>query len=179
MDPLVQRSGQGEAPPEYLVVGEIVAPFGIRGEVKVLLDTDFPDLVLQAKVLWIGDPPVRYAVEAARPHQQMAVLKVAGCDDRNAAEALRGELVQVPAADVPAPAEGEYFYYQLIGLEVWTEEGELLGRVQDIASTGNNEVLLVKGPRGEVLLPVIEAVVRQVDLPSGRILVHLLEGLRS
>lgn len=170
---------QGRAqPPEYLVVGEIVAPFGTRGEVKVLLDTDFPELVLDATSLYIGEPPLPYEVEWARSHQGAVRLKLANCDDRNAAEELRGLLVQVLEADAPVPGEGEYYHYQLIGLQVWTDEAEHLGEVVDVLATGGNDVLVVRGAGGEVLLPLIAAVVEEVDLPAGRIRAHLLEGLR-
>lgn len=167
-----------ELPPEYLSVGEIVAPFGLRGELKVLLDTDFPELILAATHLYIGDPPIRYAVEWARQVRGMVRLKLVGCDSREAAEALRGQLVQVLAEEAPSPGEGEYYYHQLIGLEVWSEEGEYLGRVIEVFPTGSNEVLVVRGGTGEILLPAIEEVVRVVDLAAGRLWVHLLEGLR-
>jgi 16S rRNA processing protein RimM len=173
------RESQGQAqPPEYLVVGEIVAPFGTRGEVKVLLDTDFPELVLDARSLYVGEPPLRREVEWAQSHQGVVRLKLAGCDDRNAAEALRGLLVQVLAAEAPVPGEGEYYYYQLIGLQVWTDEAEHLGEVVDVLTTGGNEVLVVRGADGEVLLPLIAAVVEEVDLAAGRIRAHMMEGLR-
>lgn len=170
---------QGKQPsPEYLVVGEIVAPFGVRGGVKVLLDTDFPELVLEATHLYVGDPPTRYQVEWAQTYKRIVRLKLSGCDDRDAAECLRGQSLQIRTADAPRPGEAEYYYYQLLGLEAWTEEGELLGEVVEIWPTGSNEILLVRGPAGEVLLPGIESVVREVDLEAGRILVHMLEGLR-
>jgi 16S rRNA processing protein RimM len=165
-------------PPQYLLVGEIVAPFGTRGELKVLLDTDFPELVLEATHLYLGEPPTRWAVEWARPHQALVRLKLAGCDSRDAAESLRGQSLQVPAAAAPAPAEGEYYYYQLIGLQAWTVEGELLGQVVDVFPTGSNAVLVVRSGSTELLLPAIESVVQEVDLAAGRLCVHLLEGLR-
>jgi 16S rRNA processing protein RimM len=165
-------------PPEYLSVGEIVAPFGLRGELKVLLDTDFPELVLEATSLYIGEPPVRYVVEWAQQMRGVVRLKLAGCDSREAAEALRGQVVQVRFEEAPTPGEGEYYYHQLIGLETWSEEGEYLGRVVEVFPTGSNEVLVVRGETGEILLPAIQEVVRQVDLVAGRLWVHLLEGLR-
>jgi 16S rRNA processing protein RimM len=165
-------------PPEYLVLGIIVAPFGVRGEVKVLLDTDFPELVLDATHLYLGEPPVLFQVEWARMHKGMVRLKVAGCDDRNAAEFFRKQLVQIKMEEAPIPGEGEYYYHQLLDLEVWTDEGECLGQVVDIWSIGSNEVILVRGRQGEILLPAVESVVREVDLDAGRLFVHLLEGLR-
>jgi len=165
-------------PPEYLIVGEIVAPLGIRGEVKVLLDTDFPELVLEATHLYLGDPPRRCAVEWARLHRGMVRLKLAGCDDRTAAEALRGTCLQVLAAEAPLPGEGEYYYHQLIGLQVYSDSGEDLGWVEEVFPTGSNEVLVVRGRQGEILLPMIAEVVIAVDLAAGCMHVHLLEGLR-
>lgn len=165
-------------PPEYLLVGQIVAPLGTRGEVKAFLDTDFPELVLAATHLYVGDPPVRYDVEYARPYRQMVRLKLAGCGNRTAAESLRGAWLQVLTAEAPRPGEDQYYYYQLIGLQVRTEEGEDLGQVEEILATGSNEVLVVHGRQGEVLLPLIASVVRRVDLVGGRLEVHLLEGLR-
>lgn len=164
--------------PEYLILGKIVAPFGIRGEVKVLLDTDFPELVLEAAHLYVGDPPVLCEVEWARPHKTAVRVKLAGCNDRSAAEALRGQPLQIYTAEAPVLEEGDYYYYQLIGLEVWTDQGEHLGQVVDVWPTGSNEVLQVKGRQGEILLPAIDSVVQEVDLVDRRILVHLLEGLR-
>jgi 16S rRNA processing protein RimM len=165
-------------PPEYLVLGEIVAPFGIRGEVKVLLDTDFPELFLDAETLYLGDPPTAHQVEWAQLYRGAGRLKVSGCNDRNAAEMLRGQWVQVAADQAPVPGEGEYYYYQLLDLEAWTDADEHLGRVVEVLPTGGNEVLVVRGPGGEVLLPMIADVVLEVDLPAGRMRVHLLEGLR-
>lgn len=165
-------------PPEYLIVGEIVAPFGHRGEVKVLLDTDFPELVLDAVYLYVGEPPVRRTVEWARPHQGMVRLKLAGCDDRRAAEALRGAWLQVRTAEAPLPGEGEYYYYQLIGLRVYSDAAEDLGQVEEVLPTGSNEVLVVRGPQGELLLPMTAEVVLAIDLDAGCMRVHLLEGLR-
>jgi len=164
--------------PEYLVLGKIVAPFGVQGEVKATLDTDFPELVLEAAYLYVGDPPIRRQVEWARPHKTLVRLKLAGCQDRTAAESLRGQLLQVPLDEAPVPGEGDYYYHQLVGLEVWTEEGEYLGQVVEIWPTGSNDVFLVRGQQTEILLPAIESVVREVDLDAGRIQVHLLEGLR-
>ncbi len=173
-----ERTAQSGQPPEHLVVGEIVAPFGTQGAVKVLLDTDFPELVLEAKDLYIGDPPLLVPVEWAQANKGMVRLKLSGCDTRDEAESLRGQLVQVRTGDAPPPAEGEYYYYQLLGLQVWTEEGDYLGQVKDIFPTGSNEVLVVHGPAGEILLPAIESVVQEVDLAAARIRVRLMEGLR-
>jgi len=105
------------------------------------------------------------------------LLKLGGCDDRNAAEGLRGLLVQVPVDDAVPLEEGEYYHFQIVGLRVETDAGELLGRVVEVLETGANDVYVVRGPRGEVLLPAVESVVDVLDPAAGRMVVHLLPGM--
>ena len=116
-------------------------------------------------------------VEGMRFHQQLLLLKLEGCDDRNAAEELRGLLVQIPIEDAAPLGEGEYYHYQLIGVEVETESGEGLGRVIEVLETGANDVYVVRGPRGEVLIPGIESVVRELDVKAKRMVVSPLPGM--
>jgi 16S rRNA processing protein RimM len=118
-----------------------------------------------------------YAVERLRLRGDVMLLKLGGCDDRNAAEAMRGLLVQV-LIDAAVPLEeGEYYHFQLTGLRVETEQGESLGRVVDILETKANDVYVVHGPRGELLLPAVEDVILELDPAAGRMVVHLLPGL--
>ena len=163
--------------PRFLVIGEVLRPQGLRGEVKVRVVTDFPERLRTLKLAYVGPVPLPVAVEGIRFHQGFALLKLAGYEDRVAAESLRGALVQIPVEEATPLEDGEYYFYQIMGLTVWTTQGEYLGRVRDILITGANDVFLVRGPRGEILLPAIEEVVRQVDLDRGRVTVNLLEGL--
>jgi 16S rRNA processing protein RimM len=104
---------------------------------------------------------------------------LAGCDDRAVAETLRTYLIQVPLEEAIPLEEDEYFEHQILGLEVWTAAGELLGEVAEILYTGANEVYVVRGhsPRREILVPAIEDVVQVVDLEAGKLVVELPEGL--
>jgi len=86
-------------------------------------------------------------------------------------------LVQIPVEEAAPLEEGEYYLYQIVGLATWTVEGEYLGRVREVLTTGANDVYVVRGPKGEVLLPAIEEVIREVDLEAGRMIVSLMEGL--
>jgi len=106
------------------------------------------------------------------------LLKLAGCDDCNAAEALRDLLVQVAIEDALPLEEGECWLYQVLGLEVWTTDGERLGLVQEVLETGANDVYVVQDRRGQqVLIPALKNVVLEIDLDAGRMLVELPAGL--
>ena len=171
------RSGERPARgvPRYLVVGKVVAPWGTGGELKVVILTDFPDRFRDLKSVYLGDEP--WMLEGHRRHGRWIILKLEGCADRNSARKLRGELVQIPLEEAVPLSEDEYYIYQIEGLEVWTREGEHLGRVSEVLFTGANEVYIVKGERGEILLPAIEDVVKEVDLEGGRLIVEPLEGM--
>ncbi|MGB5931603.1 MAG: ribosome maturation factor RimM [Anaerolineae bacterium] len=169
----------GERPvrkvPCYLVVGKVVAPWGTRGELKVAILTDFPDRFRELKRVYLGDEP--WMVEGHRRHGKWVILKLEGCADRNSAEKLRGALVRVPLEEAVPLSEDEYYIYQIVGLEVWTSRGEHLGRVSEVLFTGANEVYVVEGERGQILVPAIEDVIKEVDLEGGRLIVEPLEGI--
>lgn len=168
--------------PRYLVLGRVQRPHGVRGEVRVEILTGYPERLEQHAALYLAHPNSpeavqRYPVERLRLHQNVMLLKLGGCDDRNAADGLRGMLVQIPLEEAVPLEEGEYYLYQLVGIEVETAEGERLGRVVEVLDTGANDVYVVQGPRGEVLLPAIKDVVLELDLESRRMVVHLMPGL--
>jgi 16S rRNA processing protein RimM len=163
--------------PRYLVVGKIVAPWGVRGEVKMTIQTGFPERFKRLKKVYLGENATSSALEGSRLHKGHALLKLVGCDDRDAAEKLRGQLVQIPIEEAMPLGEDEYYVYQIVGLDVWTTEGEHLGRVSEVLFTKANEVYVVQGEKGEVLIPAVEDVVLEVDLVSGRLIVELMEGL--
>jgi 16S rRNA processing protein RimM len=119
----------------------------------------------------------RYLVEGLRFHTKVLLLKLDGTDDRNAADELRGMLVQIPVEEAVPLEEGEYYLFQLVGVRVETEDGEWLGQIVDVIETGANDVYVVRGPRGEVLLPAVDNIVLQLDLESKQMVVHLLPGL--
>jgi len=131
----------------------------------------------------IGDEtPTLARVERVRFHQRLVILKLAGCDSRDQAENLRGQWLQVPIEEAIPLAEGEHFYYQLIGLQVETAGGELLGKLVEILETGANNVFVIRNSRprtGDLLLPDIPGVVLDIDLKASRMVVKLPTGLRD
>lgn len=173
-----QRGSAEDAEPRFLVIGEVIKPHGVRGEVRVRPHTDLPERFAWLEVVYVGkESPKAVAVTAARLHQGLVLLKLDGVNNRDEAEALRGAWLQVPEAEAIPLEEGEYFLYQLEGLAVFTDAGRALGVVVEILETKANNVLVVKGPLGEVLIPDIDDVIDTVDLENGRIIIKPMPGL--
>jgi 16S rRNA processing protein RimM len=167
-----------EAGPSYLVIGQVVGVRGLGGELKVRVETDDPGRFLDLKWAYVGEELTRMRVHSARLFKGSALLRLVGVTDRDAAEAYRGQYVRMAIEDAPPLAEGEYFFHQIEGLRVLTDTGEELGHVSEILQTGANDVYVVMGPQGELLLPATQEVILDIDLEKGIITVHLLEGLR-
>ena len=166
---------QRPPPPERLIVGRILRPWGARGQVKVEPQTDLPERFRRGARFLVGDR--EYTCRAVMQSPRSLVLKLEGVDSPEAAEALRGALLEVPTTEAPALPEGTYYHYQLIGLEVRTADGQDLGRVAEVLTTGGADVYVVHGPRGEVLLPATSEVVASVDLDAGSMTVTPLPGM--
>lgn len=165
----------------YTRIGRIVKPQGIKGEVKMAIYTDDPEILFELDMLYLGrrnrDPSPRNLL-GLRFHKGHALLTFEGVIDRNEAERLRGMDVFVPREWLPPLEEGEFYVHQIVGLRVFLLNGEELGTVKDVIFTGANEVYVVRGETyGEVLLPAIEDVVHDIDLDAGEMHVELLEGL--
>ena len=163
----------------HLVVGRVVGPRGLHGELKVEIESDDPARFHALRKVYLGDDLTPFAVDRARLFKGRALLQLAGIADRNTAELWRGAYVYVEIADALPLGEDEYYFHEVEGLAVVTENGTVLGRVTDILPTGANDVYVVNGPDGELLLPAIKEVVIEVDTVAGTMLVRLPDGLRS
>jgi 16S rRNA processing protein RimM len=172
-----QQKNAPDVDARFLAIGGVIGVHGLAGELVVEILTDFPDRYNTLRSVLIGDGLATYEVESVRPHRATVLLKLRGIDDATAAGQFRGELLRVPLSEaVPLPND-HYYWHQIVGLEVRSTDGQLLGHVDEIIRTGANDVYVVHGPRGEVLIPAIEDVVRDIDLASGRIVVELIPGL--
>lgn len=151
--------------------------FGLRGELKVHIESDFPERFETLRRVFVGGE--EHTAEAARLHQGMALLKLHGVDDATAASQFGRCAVEVALEDAVPLDEGKYFIYQIEGLQVETTDGEALGTLGEVLQTGGNDVYIVNTPAGgELLLPAIKQVVKQIDLENGKLVVQLLDGLR-
>lgn len=163
------------APAEDLVVlGKIFSVHGIRGEVKVYSYTDPLDNLLDYRHWTLTrDGEVRQVeLASGRLHGKVLTARIKGLDDRDEARGYAGFLICVPRSQLPALQDDEYYWYQLEGLRVINQDGQLLGRVDHLLETGANDVLVVKPCAGslddrERLLPYTEQCVQSIDLPAG------------
>ena len=137
--------------------------------------TDFPDRFALNEELYIEERAV--TVKGCKWHRGRAILKLTTIDSVEDAEKLRGRLLEVPQSRLHPLSEDEYYQFQLLGLEVWTTDGELLGRIAQILPTGSNDVYVVPITDGEVLIPAIEDIVKSIDLDGGRMTIEAVKGL--
>jgi 16S rRNA processing protein RimM len=161
--------------PQFIPIGRVVAPWGIRGEVKVEVMTDFPERFSCGEILSLQGRAV--TIESSRHHGNMAILKLDTIDSRNAAELIRGAYLEMPATELKSLPKGEYYRFQLLGLEVCSKEGKALGKISNVIPTGSNDVYEVTSETGTFLMPAIDEVVKSIDLDKGCMTIKIIKGL--
>ncbi|MFN3476067.1 MAG: ribosome maturation factor RimM [Candidatus Methylomirabilales bacterium] len=164
----------------HLVLGRIVRVLGLRGEVKVLTEASEEALLRGLKGVYVGsgeEEPRYVELERLRLRPPFLFLKFKGVSSAEEAEQLVGKEVLIPREEAPRLPEGSYYCADILGLTVVSEEGKELGEVAEVWPTPANDVYVVRGQRGEWLLPAIRQVIAEVDLEGGRIVVKLMEGL--
>lgn len=174
-----EPSGQQQPEVRYLAVGKVIRAHGLHGELSVAVLTEFPERFETMEWVYLGDEfeATPYRLEGYRWHKRNILMTLAGISDRAQAQALRGQYVQIPIEEATALPQGEYYLYQLVGLQVITTAGENLGTVADIIETGANDVFVVEMNDRQILLPGIPEVVEAIDLAKGQMIVNLIDGL--
>jgi 16S rRNA processing protein RimM len=170
--------------PVFLVLGQIMRPHGVRGELRLRVITDYPERIGQLDTVYIGPDPhdaqsaVAFAVAATRRHREHLLVKLKGLDTRDEVEPYRGQWLMVRLADAVPLAEGEYYVYQVLNADVITIGGDHIGKVREVLETGANDVFVVQGDRGEeILIPDVPHVVVDIDIANKQITVDPLPGL--
>jgi len=143
--------------------------------VKVRPLTDRQDLFAAGQELWVGDS--RHRIERADWRKGQVYLKLSGIDSAEAAAELRGQSLSLPEALLGPLPEGHFYHFQVVGMQVYDGGGRHLGEIREVLTTGGNDVYVVRGEQGEVLLPAIDDVVREVDVAAGRMVVEPMEGM--
>jgi 16S rRNA processing protein RimM len=173
--------------PEYVTIAQISAPFGLRGAVKASIRTDFPDRFEQLQEVFIAPPGAsgivnweRKALLSAKlQNEKTVVFRFEGLTKSEQVDSLRGYNVAVPFSEtVPLP-EGEYYVFQIIGLDVYSTADVFVGKIVNVERLPASDLYTVRGPlsKNDVLIPAIKDVVKEIDLETGRMTIELLEGL--
>jgi 16S rRNA processing protein RimM len=178
---LQQAEPSGSPPhgePEFLLIGKLRKPHGLRGEIRMEVWTEFPERLKGGRTVYVGSDYVPIKVRSVRSHDRFLLIAFHGINTPELAGTIRNKWVYVRADQVPSLSEGEYYHHQIVGLQVVSNEGQLLGVVASILETGTNDVLLIRPEKGQdILLPYIDEVILEVDLQGGLIKVHPLPGL--
>lgn len=170
-----------EDPLARLRIGVITGMHGLRGALRVRPDNPDSDTLEQVRRVFIEDTAgvIREyrLLRAERINRTAIRVTLEGLDDPDAAAALRGSTIAVALEDLPAKAPGEFYHYEAIGCEVTTTDGRRIGVIEEVIATGANDVWVVRNGEVEVLVPVIENVVKSIDLGAGRMVVEAVPGL--
>jgi 16S rRNA processing protein RimM len=166
-------------------VGKIVNTHGIKGEVRVISITDFPEeryRVGNQLFLFMSEKssPLELTIKNHRKHKNFDLLIFEGYEDVNQAETIKGGMLKVPESKLSELAEDEFYFHEILGCIAYTTEGEEIGKVIEILTPGANDVWVIKGKSGkDILIPYIEQVVKKVDVKEKIILIDPMEGLLS
>ncbi len=164
---------------EWATIGEVVALFGLGGELKVRTLTNIPNRFAELDAVYVGDSHVRHIIEGVRPYKgEMILLKLKGFDDATSAEKLRNADLCIPLSKLAKLPLDSYYQHDIIGLSVFTLDDKLLGTIVDIIVTGSNDVYVIKMENGtQQLIPAIKDVIKQIDLIRHTMHIDPIPGL--
>jgi len=165
-----------------IVIGKITKPQGLKGEVRMHYFGNDPDSLAGIKSVGIvksGAEKIYLKIKRIRAAKNVFILNFIGIDSIKDAEPLIGCEVVVKRSDLPSLDEDEYYWEDLIGIQVYDESGDLLGTLDSVLETGSNDVYVVKNGKEEILIPAISKVIKEVDIKGKTMRVHLLEGMRD
>jgi len=161
--------------PGFIIIGQILAPWGASGKLKVEVITDFPQRFAPSSKIYINRQPM--SIDSTEWHKGKAIIKLNTINSIEDAQRLQGQPIEIHHSQLQPLPEGQYYHFQLIGLEVWTTQGELLGNITEILTAESNDNYVVRGAESKILIPAIEDVVKSIDLNKGHIVIEPIEGL--
>ncbi len=165
----------GSSELEFITIGQIIAPWGVKGQLKVKIITDFPERFSPSSKVYLDRQPV--TIKSTIWQKDRVIIELDHIDSAQAAQRLRGQPKEIHRSQLNTLPRGQYYHFQLIGLEVGTAQGEHLGNISKILTTAGNDIYVVNGARGEILIPAVEDVIKSVELDKGRIVIEAIEGL--
>lgn len=164
---------------DLVKIGQITSAHGVRGEVRVFPLTDFLERFAKLRTALLGPEARPVGVKYRTLVKNMVILSIEGIADRDQAEALRGQYLQVPKAEVHALPEGHYYVFELEGLSVVDPEGNPLGRLVEVSqSSPAHDIYVVERPdRKRFMVPAVQQFIKQIDVPGGKIVIQPIPGL--
>lgn len=167
---------QSSSEPVFLVVGKLRRAHGVHGEIPLEVYTHMLELLVPESVVYVSDDHQAHTIEETRWKGDLLLLKFSEIDDRTTASALTNDLVYVKTSQLPSLSGGDLYYHEIIGLQVFEEDGPYLGILTEILETGANDVYLIKSDSDEeVLIPATEEMILEIDLDQQKMIVARME----
>jgi len=160
---------------EFITIGRVLGHWGIKGKIRVSPMTDFPERFNTGETIYIDGKP--WVIENTEWHKGNALVKLTGIESIEDAVEFTGKYVEISSAQVrPLPA-GQYYHYQITDLNVVTTDGREIGVATDVLTASANDIYVVKGKDGEVLIPATEDIIKSIDLPKKVMIIEAMPGL--
>jgi 16S rRNA processing protein RimM len=164
----------------FLLIGKIVGAHGLRGALKVYSYAEYPSVFNPGGLIYLESGRGRkktHTITWAKPHRKGVLLTFKGIDSRTDAEPLIGAELLINKKSLPKLEKGTYYWFDIVGLSVYTADNAYIGRVTSIMPTGSNDVYVVQDEDKEILVPALESVITDIDFMGKRMTVDLPEGL--
>lgn len=165
--------------PEFVVIGKVLRPHGVQGELRLMPLTENPERFRKLNAVFLNRDGGRwlFPITGVKLSPSAVLIRLQGITTRTEAENWRGSLVEIEAKDVQPLAEGEHYFFELIGMTVESESGQKVGIVTDVLSYPAQDLYVVESAGREILIPAVPAIVRRVDTERRVMVIHALEGL--
>jgi 16S rRNA processing protein RimM len=168
-----------DLPDNLILIGKVIRPHGIGGSLKILSYAQSPETFKSSGAVYLerGSGALsEYQVSSIKPQKNLFLLKLEGVNTLEEAESYRGAGIFLRKEDLGSKEEGEYFWFELIGIKVYSTRGELIGTLKHIFPTPSNDIYVIEGGKEEILIPATHVAVREIDLENRRMIVSELEG---
>ncbi len=166
--------------PDYIIIGQITRPHGVRGEVKVMPHTDRPERFKPLKRVYLtADEKNRtaYGIQGVRIGPRFVIVKLESVDTPEQAELIKKAYIEIPRRECLPLREGKYYFFELVGLTVATKRGEIIGTVKDILDYPAHDIYVVDGGEKDYLIPDVPGIIDKIDTDSGEMIIDPLDGL--
>lgn len=161
--------------PEFITIGTIVSPWGLRGHIKVTVETDFPQRFSSSSQIYIDRRIM--IIDEASWHKGQVIVKLQGVDTGEKADELVGRVIEIHHSQLFNLENDVYFHFQLVGLDVVTSGGDTLGKITEILKTASADVYVINGSGGEILIPATDEIIKSIDLDKGVMVIEPMVGL--